>query len=93
VLTQGAQRTEVTPQPTVVVNSILLARDAALAGAGVARLPTFLVRAQLEQGALVPVLPRWKTGDRAFHALFAQGRAPAAKVRAFLELLIPAARL
>jgi DNA-binding transcriptional LysR family regulator len=93
ILTHGAQRVQVTPQPTVVVNSVLLARDATLAGAGVSRLPTFLVRAAVEQGALVPVLARWKAGDRAFHALFAHGRRPAPKVRAFLDLLIPAARL
>lgn len=81
---------------TLVVNSILLAREATLAGVGVARLPRFLVAEDLGVGSLEPVLPRWSTGDRGFHALFSRtDRATpvAPKVRAFLELLLTRAAL
>jgi DNA-binding transcriptional LysR family regulator len=58
----------------------------ALAGAGVAVLPDFMVRADLATGRLEQLLPTQRLPEGSFHAVHANLHAPA-KVRAFIEYL------
>ena len=64
-------------------------RHLALAGAGLARLAGFTVRADIAAGRLVPVLRDLDTGEReAFHAVYVgQGGPLPSRVRALLDFL------
>lgn len=61
--------------------------DAALAGVGLVVLPAFFVDDALADGRLVQVLERYRLDDPAIHAVWPSGRAPSAKVRAFVTAL------
>lgn len=63
-------------------------RDAAIAGVGVARLPTFIVGPDLKSGALRRVLPAHQPADLVIYALYAPNRYLAAKSRIFIDYLV-----
>lgn len=69
------------------VNSLVMAREAAIAGTGIAWLPGFLVREAVADGALCPLLRELAPPAIPIHALTPGGRFLAPKVRAFLDLL------
>ncbi|ANL66488.1 LysR family transcriptional regulator protein [Rhizobium phaseoli] len=70
-------------------------RHLALSGAGLARLASFTVRADIEAGRLVPVLEEANPGDiEEFYALYiGQGGPLPARVRALLDFLAANVRL
>ena len=78
---------------SVPVDSVLCSnsgdvlRAAALAGRGVAFLPTFLVGPDIEAGRLRTVLDRFPQPALGIHALYASNRYLAAKTRAFIDFL------
>ncbi len=73
--------------PYSVNNSIAL-REAALAGAGIALLPAFVIGTELEDGRLVRLLEDWQPEEQALYALFPQRRYLAPKIRCFIEYLM-----
>lgn len=60
---------------------------AVMAGYGIAQLPSWLVKRQLEEGSLVQVLPQSATQGQAIHLLWMKNRQALPKVSALLELL------
>lgn len=65
-------------------------RIAAAQGAGIAVIPSFIVSDELLSGALVPVLPGWRGAEEmAVHAIYPPGRNPSAKLRSFIDFLVP----
>lgn len=65
-----------------------LLRSAALAGMGIAALPTFMVTADLESGRLDSLLePCFDSVTLGVHAVYPQAKRPPSKVRAFVDLL------
>jgi DNA-binding transcriptional LysR family regulator len=64
-----------------------LLRSAALAGMGLAVLPTFMVAADLAAGRLVPVVESFAPHPLGIHAAYPQGKRLPAKTRAFIDLL------
>ena len=62
-------------------------RAAALRGFGLAVLPTFLVGADFQSGALVSVLQEFLPRDSAVHAVYPHARHLSPKVRAFVDFL------
>jgi len=70
------------------VSSIELVHRAALAGHGIAVLPSFLCANDLERGKLVPVLREWSPGEVSVHLVYPSSRHLAARVRAFVDLVI-----
>ncbi|WP_425258392.1 LysR substrate-binding domain-containing protein [Rubrivivax sp. RP6-9] len=64
-----------------------LCHAGALAGMGIAALPSFAVQAELAQGRLVRVLGDWRLFDLNVHACLASGRQVPAVVRAMLDFL------
>lgn len=68
------------------VGSAAAVHAMALAGAGLAVLPDFMVEADLAEGRLVHLLPSQRLPEGSFHAVY-PSHAPAAKLRAFIEHL------
>jgi DNA-binding transcriptional LysR family regulator len=62
-------------------------RDAALAGLGIANLPTFLVGPDIAAARLSVVLPATQPASLAIYALYAPNRYLAAKTRLFIDFL------
>lgn len=59
------------PEPAPSFEHFFMLAEAAVAGMGVALMPLFLVRAELDSGRLIQVLPQTlKPGNEAYHLLF-----------------------
>ncbi len=69
-------------------NDVAAIAAAARAGMGIARLPEFLVAADLVAGVLRPVLPRFATRRVDVFAVYSQRRHLPARTRALLDFLI-----
>lgn len=76
-----------------LTSNIIAARAAALAGAGIALLPTYCVGPDLAQGDLVRICPSYGTETRLIYALYAPSRYTPRKVRAFLDFVVSRLRL
>jgi len=63
-------------------------RQAALAGCGIALLPTYIVGNDLQRGALCPVLAAYRPPQTTLYATYLPNRYVAAKVRVFVDYLI-----
>ncbi|NBW11665.1 MAG: LysR family transcriptional regulator [Caulobacteraceae bacterium] len=85
-LALSGERSVVPTTPTLSLSSMIMVRDAALGGAGVARLPISLVSGDLSSGRLVS----WGDADApeiALWALYPSRRLLSARVTAFLDHL------
>jgi DNA-binding transcriptional LysR family regulator len=74
--------------PRLLANDLILLRDAALAGLGIANLPAFLCKRELAEGRLIEVLPEWQATDLSFFALFADPKGVPVRVRTLLDYLV-----
>lgn len=70
------------------VNNPDTLREAALAGAGLVMLPSFMVGRDLQAGTLVPVLSEFLVQDIAIYAVYPANRHLSPKVRTFVEFLL-----
>lgn len=84
------RQAEVRHSPRYVTQSMLALRDAAIAGVGVAHLPTMFIRDELNKGALVRVLDDWEPRPEIIHAVYASRRGQLPAVRALLDFLAQA---
>jgi len=75
-------------KPRYVTNNGDALSTAAVAGAGVAWLPTFICGSDIAQGRLEPVLTEHETEPLGVFALYAAKRHLPAKVRAFVDHLV-----
>lgn len=71
----------------LAIGSYLALREAALAGAGAALLPDFLVRRDIERGRLVHLLPGWIGNRRELHFVYPSPQSATARLRAFIDHL------
>ena len=69
----------------IAVNESNAYLAAALAGLGVTQMVTFMAAPHLVSGALVPVLPGWKTPPIPVHVVYPPNRHLSAKVRSFVD--------
>ena len=69
------------------VNNGEVARDAAIAGLGIAALPTFIVEPALRAGRLVTVLDRYARPPATVFAVYPQHRQSFLAIRAFVDFL------
>lgn len=86
--TNSRQAGTITVAPRMHSTSSEALRVAALEGAGISLLPTFLVGDDLRAGRLQPLLTRWNFGALGIHALYPQRRYHPARLRAFIDLLV-----
>ena len=73
---------------SLTVNNGDMLRLAALAGSGLALLPTFIVGSDIADGRLRAVLRDYELPPHPISAVYAAGRPVAAKVRAFIDHLV-----
>jgi DNA-binding transcriptional LysR family regulator len=78
-------RVPIKPRQTATV--LALAREAAVAGLGIAFLPSFLCAAEIRRKRLVPILEKFLPAGREIHVVYPARRHLAAKTRAFLDYL------
>jgi DNA-binding transcriptional LysR family regulator len=73
--------------PRLITEDMVALRFAALQGVGVGQFPTMVVKADLDSGALVDVLPQWSPRAGIVHAVFSSRRGLLPSVRALLDFL------
>nr|WP_228024886.1 LysR family transcriptional regulator [cf. Phormidesmis sp. LEGE 11477] len=77
----------ITPPIRMSTNSIFALHRAALAGLGLAVMPHWLVKTELESGQLIDVLPEWRAPKLAVHLAYLPGRHQPRRLRSFLEVV------
>ncbi len=82
----GAEEVRLVPNRVLISNNGEVLRDAALAGRGIALLPTFIVGPALADGRLVEVLPDWRATTLTLAVVYPPARHLSAKVRVFHRL-------
>jgi DNA-binding transcriptional LysR family regulator len=86
-LRRNLELKEVKVRARVLVPDPTINHQLALAGAGVTLLAQSVVRADVEHGRLVRVLPEWEPEPVELHALYSSKLNSSPKVRAFLQFL------
>lgn len=71
----------------LVVNDLLLAREAAIASAGIAYLPETILSEAIEAGKLIRILPTWKAKEKTLCVTCPNSLYLSSKVRAFLDFV------
>ncbi len=93
IFREGQQRVEVDIQSPVQVNSVDALRQLALAGIGLALLPTYAVASELTSGKLQCALPGYQGfGEAKLYAVYLQNRYGSPKIKAFVEYITEYAR-
>lgn len=88
LLSRGDERVAVpVPPPRLRANEATVLLQAALAGAGIALLPTYLTGAALARGELVPLLADWESETLGIHAVYTSRRHQPLLLRRFVEFL------
>ncbi|MDR3534185.1 MAG: LysR family transcriptional regulator [Rhodopila sp.] len=64
-------------------------RAVALRGRGLVLVPSFIVGEDLMAGRLIPVLPEYRVPELTIHAVYPHARHLSAKVRSFVDFLVP----
>lgn len=77
-------------RPRLTTRDMFAVRRAAVAGVGVAQLPTMMMQAELASGALVRVLPEWAPRREIIHAVFPARRGLLPSVRTLIDELAEA---
>jgi LysR family transcriptional regulator for bpeEF and oprC len=86
--TRNGEKKAVGVQPRLIANNVFAVRDAAVAGLGIAQMPTMVAHAALQAGQLQEVLPQWSLPAVPVHAVFASARYLTPKVRSFIDLAV-----
>lgn len=73
---------------TLCANNGEVLRDAAVAGLGIALLPTFIVGPDLDQDRLQPILMDYRANDLSIYAIYPPTRHLSSKVRLFIDFLV-----
>ncbi len=91
-LYEGERHIVVRARPRLSTTTNDSAMEAALAGFGIARLLSYQIASHLNEGALVTLLADFEPPPLPVHLVHREGRHVAQKVRAFLDLAVPALR-
>jgi DNA-binding transcriptional LysR family regulator len=86
------QSVELSPTARMTSNNLLAIREAAIAGAGIALLPSFVVNCPAT-GPLTTVLPGWRAPSSELFAVYPSTRNLSPKVRAYLDFVVEHLRL
>lgn len=78
---------EIAFAPRLITEDIVVIKEAALGGCGVAELPVSMCRAEIAEGRLVVLLPEWSLPEMTLYAVFASRKGLAPAVRCFIDYL------
>lgn len=73
------------------LSSIMMAHAAALAGAGIAAIPSFLCAEDIQNGRLIRVLSDWNVNRKDIRIVYPSNRHLSPRVRLFVDALVTAA--
>jgi DNA-binding transcriptional LysR family regulator len=73
---------------TLCTNNAEVLRDAAVAGQGIALLPTFITGADLQTGRLATILADYQAPEMSIYVIYPPTRHLSAKVRVFIDFLV-----
>jgi DNA-binding transcriptional LysR family regulator len=76
---------DVQPKGNIAVNESTAHLNALLSGLGIGQTFRYQVRAQLERGEMVEVLPEWRLARHPLYAMYPQNRHMNAKARVFID--------
>ncbi len=85
-----SEMVDVRIHPVLRANSLMLIREAALQGLGIARLPTYLSNKLIAAGQLVRILPEYWTGELPVHVVHTGRRLLPARVTLLVDFLASA---
>jgi len=86
-LAKGKSEVEVPVTGRIVADDLEAIKALVILGEGIAWLPDFLAADAVETGALVPVLPQWKSKAMGnIHFVYAGGKYASPKVQAFIQV-------
>lgn len=74
--------------PLLIAEGVTSVREAVRDGLGVALLPDWLVKTELDSGALVQILPKWRAKDVPIHVVYAGQRVLPTRVSAFIDFAV-----
>jgi DNA-binding transcriptional LysR family regulator len=74
--------------PVLISEGITSVREAVRDGLGVALLPDWLIKDELESGELINVLPQWRAKDVPVHVVYVGQRVLPARVSAFVDFAV-----
>jgi DNA-binding transcriptional LysR family regulator len=83
----GESHTAVVAEPRLIAENLLILKDAALGGVGVARLPKIICGEELRDGRLEVVLPDWSMPPHEIHACYPSRKGVPPAVRSFVEFV------
>ncbi|HEY1259737.1 MAG TPA: LysR substrate-binding domain-containing protein [Stellaceae bacterium] len=83
----GKPAVRVSYRPRLTTDDLFAVRAAALAGIGVAQLPSLMIEADLKAGRLVELLPAWRVRNETVQAIFPSRRGLLPSIRALLDFL------
>lgn len=86
-LRKGEEVTTIEARGTLMANETSIVRAAALAGAGIAMLPTYYVGEELARGTLRVVLPTYELDTMNIHAVYLSRRHQPLPLRLLIEFL------
>jgi DNA-binding transcriptional LysR family regulator len=75
------------PRRRFTVNEYWMAKYLAVEGLGIAYLPDFFIYHEVRQGALVPVLPEWRSADTRVYAVYPPHRRGNARIGQLLDTM------
>jgi len=84
----GGRQERLQPAPALSANTFSALKDAALQGLGIALLPLPLIREELAEGLLKPLLPDWTPAGQTLYVAIAPGSGVPAKVRLLLDHIV-----
>jgi len=87
-LTSGKESLELKISPRFVADDFSILKQSVVDGLGIAVLPDYMCREEIQSGKLVQVLPEWGLQGVDIYALYPQHRVKLPKVKALLEFVI-----
>lgn len=87
LVSNGQPSLEVEPKGQFCVSCLKLALDIARSGGGVAFVPEFLARPDIDLGTLVQLLPEWRGEPTDLQIVYSSRRFMSLRLRAFVDLL------
>jgi len=88
VLVSGKKQMEQKVRPRFVVDDFSILKQSVVDGLGIAVLPDYMCREEVQSGELIQVLPEWGVQAVDVYALYPQHRVKIPKVKALLEFVI-----